>query len=224
MSMFENYFKAVNNPEDRYFTPDEDIMYFIDRYENDEFKIMFSELNTRITITEITAAINQLKTNRSGGPDCLINEMFTVGKNALMNVFYTLFNKIFENAYFPKRWAEGFVIPLHKKGSINNVDNYRGITLLSSLGKLFTRIIDNRLKSWAEKYNVYIEAQSGFRANMSTVDNIFVLNGLITHVLNQGKQLYTLCVDYTKAFDYVVRENLWFKLTSWDLEVIYSTL
>ena len=47
---------------------------------------------------------------------------------------------------------------------------------------------------------------------MSTVDNIFVLNGLITHVLNQGKQLYTLCVDYTKAFDYVVRENLWFKL------------
>ena len=76
-------------------------MYFIDRYENDEFKIMFSELNTRITITEITAAINQLKTNRSGGPDCLINEMFIVGKNALMNVFYTLFNKIFENAYFP---------------------------------------------------------------------------------------------------------------------------
>ena len=83
---------------------------------------------------------------------------------------------------------------------------------MSSLGKLFTRIIDSRLKSWAEKYNVYIEAQSGFRANMSTVDNIFVLNGLITHVLNQGKQLYTLCVDYTKAFDYVVRENLWFKL------------
>jgi len=83
---------------------------------------------------------------------------------------------------------------------------------LSSLGKLFTRIIDNKLKSLAEKYNVYIEAQAGFRANMSTVDNIFVLNGLITHVLNQGKQLYTLMVDYTKAFDYVVRENLWFKL------------
>ena len=72
------------------------------------------------------------------------------------------------------------------------MDNYRGITLLSSLGKLFTRIIDNRLKSWTEKYYVYIEAQSGFRANMGTVDNIFVLNGLITHVLNQGKQLYTL--------------------------------
>jgi hypothetical protein len=68
------------------------------------------------------------------------------------------------------------------------------------------------LKLWAEKYNVYIEAQAGFRANMSTVDNIFVLNGLITHILNQGKQLFTLFVDYTKAFDYVVRENLWFKL------------
>lgn len=47
---------------------------------------------------------------------------------------------------------------------------------------------------------------------MSTVDNIFVLNGLISHVLNQGKKLFTVFVDFTKAFDYVVRDNLWYKL------------
>ena len=57
------------------------------------------------------------------------------------------------------------------------------------------------LKLWAENYNVYVEAQAGFRSNMSTVDNVFVLNGLISHFLNQGKQLYTLFVDYTKVFD-----------------------
>ena len=101
---------------------------------------------------------------------------------------------------------------MHKKGSVNNVENYRGITLLSTLGKLFTRVINNRLKAWAEKYNVYIEAQAGFRSKMSTVDNVYVLHGLISHFLNQGKQLYALFVDFSKAFDYVVRENLWYKL------------
>ena len=47
---------------------------------------------------------------------------------------------------------------------------------------------------------------------MSTVDNIFVLHGLITHFLNHGKKLYCAFIDYIKAFDYVVRDNLWFKL------------
>ena len=61
--------------------------------------------------------------------------------------------------------------------------NYRGITLLCRLGKLFTRILNNRLNKWAEMYNVHIEAQAGFRKHMGTVDNIFALNGLITHCM-----------------------------------------
>ena len=77
--------------------------------------------------------------------------------------------------------------------------NYRGITLLSTLGKLFTRVINNRLSQWAEEYSVYIEAQAGFRSGMGTVDNIFVLHGLISHILNQGKHLYCAFVDFTKA-------------------------
>ena len=47
---------------------------------------------------------------------------------------------------------------------------------------------------------------------MSTVDNIFILHGLISHMLNQGKKLFCAFIDFTKAFDYVVRDNLWFKL------------
>ena len=68
------------------------------------------------------------------------------------------------------------------------------------------------MHEWAENYDVLIEAQAGFRPGMSTVDNIFILHGVISHMLNQGKKLYCTFVDFTKAFDYVVRENLWFKL------------
>ena len=74
---------------------------------------------------------------------------------------------------------------LSTKGSIDNPENYRGITLLRLLQ--FTCISNNRLTSWAASYNVYIEPQAGFRSAMSTSDNIFVQRGKITHMINQGK-------------------------------------
>ena len=99
-----------------------------------------------------------------------------------------------------------------KKGSQDDVNNYRGITLLSTLGKLFTSILNNRLKTWAEEYHVYVEAQAGFRASMGTTDHIFVMHGVINHLSNKGEKLFCAFVDFTKAFDYVVREVIWYKL------------
>ena len=153
-----------------------------------------------------------MRTNKSAGPDKLLNEFFINGKEVLSTTLLILFNKLFEMGHFPEEWSEGYIIPLHKKGSINEVENFRGITLLSTLGKLFSRTINNRLSEWAEKYFILIEAQAGFRPGMSTVDNIFVLHSLITHFINRGKKLYCCFIDFTKAFDYVVRDNLWFKL------------
>ena len=80
------------------------------------------------------------------------------------------------------------------------------------LGKLFTRVINNRLDEWAESYGVYIGAQFGFRSVRGTVDCIYVLHMLLDKFLQSGKRLYAFFVDYSKAFDYVVRENLWYKL------------
>lgn len=61
-------------------------------------------------------------------------------------------------------------------------------------------------------YQVYVEAQTGFRVQTGTVDNSVVLHGLINHMLYENKPLYIYYVDYTKAFDFVVRENICLKL------------
>ena len=58
-------------------------------------------------------------------------------------------------------------------------------TLLSVSGKLFTKIINDRLNKWADNYYVYVESQAGFRGKMGTVDNVFVLNVLINHFLTE---------------------------------------
>ena len=115
------------------------------------------------------------------------------------------------SGYFPEAWSAG-EIPLHKKADKNDVDNYRGITLLSTLWKLFSRLLNNRLTAWAETYSVYIETQAGFREHMCTTDTIFVLHGLITHSSNNNRKLFCSFIDFSNAFDNVVRDVLWFKL------------
>ena len=62
--------------------------------------------------------------------------------------------------HFPEGWSEGYIIPLHKKGSINEVENFRGITFLSTLGHFFSGTINNRLSEWDEKYCILTEAQA----------------------------------------------------------------
>ena len=209
---FDEYFKAINNPDSHFFQPDDDILYFNERFLNSEIQIMFDELNCTITVQEINKAIKNLKNGRSGGPDRFLNEFFIHGNTEMVSYLHVLFNKIFDLEYFPESWSEGFIVPLHKKGSQDDGNNYRGITLLSTLGKLFTSILNNRLKTWAEEYHVYVEAQAGFRASMGTTDNIFVMHGVINHLLNKGEKLFCAFVDFTKAFDYVVREVIWYKL------------
>ena len=114
LSSFEQYFKAVNNPSDPFNSPDEDVIYFNERYENNEFAIMFEELNVVFSREEILKA-NQLHANKSAGPDKLINEFFIHGKEKLVSTLHSLFNKLFTLGFFPKDWSEGYIIPLHKR-------------------------------------------------------------------------------------------------------------
>ena len=209
---FSKYFKSINDPDTPFYQADEDILEFNNRFLNSEAQVMFSELDETISEQEIVSAIKKLNSGKSGGPDRLLNEFFIHGIEILPKYLSKLFNVIYDSGHFPSCWTDGHIVPIHKKGSLNTAENYRGITLLSTLGKLFTRILNDRLTDWAENYHVYIEAQAGFRSNMGTVDNIFTLHGLLTHVINQGKKLYCAFVDFTKAFDYINRDILWHKL------------
>ena len=68
---------------------------------------MFGELDITITVTEVRNAIKQIKSNKSGGPDKVINEFFIHGVHAYISYLTKLFNKIFNLGYFPEKWADG---------------------------------------------------------------------------------------------------------------------
>ena len=69
LTVFERYFSSINNPKDPFFTPDGDVIYFIERYERSEMDIVFQELKTPDSVESILKAIGQLNTSTCAGPD-----------------------------------------------------------------------------------------------------------------------------------------------------------
>ena len=68
------------------------------------------------------------------------------------------FNKLFSSGSYPVEWTKAIIVPFHKKSYINDVDNYRGISLLNVLSKVFTHIVNRRVTDWAESNNVISDA------------------------------------------------------------------
>ena len=118
---------------------------------------------------------------------------------------HVLFNKILVTGIFPDMWGEAVISPLHKKGSRNNVKNYRAISLLCTIGKVFTKVINNRLMSWAEINKKLDDGQGAYRKQRSTVDHIFTLYGMTQKYLSRPRgRFYCAFVDFSRAFDCII--------------------
>lgn len=173
---------------------------------------VFEELDADISLTEVRRCLSDLKRNKAPGNDNILNEYLIETGDILISHITDLFNLILKSGHFPHKWMEGIIVPVFKKGSDNDVRNFRGITLVSSLAKLFSSVINKRLYDWRERNNVISDAQFGFRKGFSTVDAIFALHSLIEHYINNGKRLYCGYIDMRKCFDSIYRTALWFKL------------
>ena len=147
-----------------------------------------------------------------GALDTILNEYFKESINMLIGPLEIAFNYVLNKNSFPKQWTKGMILPIHEKGNSNDPSNYRGITLVSCFGKLFTVIINERLKKWALENETMSDAQFGFKADYSTVDAIFILQSLIDNTINSKKKLYACFIDLKRAFDSVYRNGLWYKM------------
>ena len=179
------------------------------------------DLNRPFDVPEIKKAISQLKNNKCPSSfDNVLNEFLKYNQcDQFLLLTCRLFNLIFDSGVFPEVWSKGIIFPIYKnKGSANDPDNYRGITILSCYGKLFTAVLNNRLNSYLESYNVLCEEQAGFRKHYSTVDHVFTLKMLIDFYMLKGKKLYCAFIDYKKAFDCVNRAALWQKLLEQNID------
>ena len=124
-----------------------------------------------------------------------------------------LFNTCLITGIYPSCWAEGYIMPLLKGGEINDPNNYRGLTITSAIGKLFNRILNERLVKFFEKHNIIDDCQIGFTKKARTSDHMFILRTLIDKYCIANKtKLFACFVDFKKAFDTVIHEGIKLKL------------
>ena len=120
---------------------------------------------------------------------------------------------MFDNGFVPDEGLVGIIKPIYKnKGDPTQPENYRPITLLSCLGKLFTSILSKRLEDYACEINLIGETQAGFRKNYPTLDHILTLQFLSHTLLKSKKKLFCAFVHFKQVFDTVWRNGLWYKM------------
>jgi hypothetical protein len=170
-------------------------------------------INLPMTEKEIRHACINQKNNKSPGLDGITNEMIKTSLPVVQTVLVKLFNAIFTSGFYPEAWKHGINIPLYKNGNPTDPNNYRGITLTNTLGKVFCSVLNTRINNYLEGNDLLLKEQGGFRKKYRTTDQIFILNNIISEVMkSRNNRLYACFVDFQKAFDSVWHEGLFIKL------------
>ena len=136
---------------------------YVSNDDNEEENIIIDEelqltLDSKFTHSEIDNMVKILKNKKACGRDKILNEYICTTYNKLRPMYTTLFNRVLEDGTVPDSWLNGMIMPIYKsKGSCEDPDNYRGITLLSCLGKLFTSVVNERLNKFADRISLIKE-------------------------------------------------------------------
>ena len=129
------------------------------------------------------------------------------------DIVLSLFNSILESGSHVPIWSLALIVPIHKKGPVENPSNFRGISLLSCLAKFFYSILNNRLLKFCTDKGILINNQLGFMPGNRTTDAHIIIYNLIRNYCHKnGKKLYACFVDFSKAFDRLPRDLLFEKL------------
>ena len=173
------------------------------------------EINTgRPSKEEIQDVLENLKNNKGVGFDGIPYEFYKRGGQWMVNELYKIFGIIWENEEIPTKWNESKVKLIYKGSnkSKKELGNYRPVSLANTIGKIFTMVLNNRLKAACEEGKVLGEEQNGFRVDRRGEDNIYVLREIVEKYQREKKELFLAFLDVEKAYDKMNREQLMFVL------------
>ena len=176
------------------------------------FKTQSRLTSISFTPQEVCTVLKNLDTTKAVGPDKISNRIL---RNLAQFICYPLcliFNSSLSSGLFPSSWKLANVSPIHKKNDRQNKSNYRPISLLSCIAKVFERLVFNVLFNYCKINNLLTERNSGFKPLDSTVNQLISLVNMIYKGLDDEKEICMIFLDISKAFDKVFHNGLLFKL------------
>ena len=160
-----------------------------------------------VTVIEIEKIIQDLKSYKSVGLDGIPGEIIKFCSRDLAPLLTNLINLSFSEGCFPNCLKSAKVIPVHKGEDKTDMNNYRPISLLSVISKVFERAMFSRISEFLENNKLLCQSQFGFRTKRSAVDAVAHIIERIRN--NHFKTQYTcIYLDLKKAFDTIEHSRL----------------
>lgn len=166
-----------------------------------------SDTEDEITEEELRRAVVSMNKGRAVGEDGLPVEIMAAAGERAEEQLLRVMQMAYKMEAVPAEWQKGVINPIFKKGEKTECGNHRGITLLSHSGKIYSRVIERRLREYVEPH--LGDWQHGFRGSRGTTDLIFAMKMMMEKNWEWGKEKFTLFIDLEKAFDCAPRNLLW---------------
>jgi hypothetical protein len=120
---------------------------------------------------------------------------------------------VFDEFHAPKQWTSSIIVPLPKKGNLQLMTNYRGISLMSIAAKVYNRVLLHRIREPIDKS--LRKNKAGFRTGRSCIQQINILRRIIEGASVEDIPLFITFIDFKKAFDSIDREMMFAILRHW---------
>ena len=127
------------------------------------------------------------------------------------------FQHNFNSGILPNIWKCANVVPVYKGNGTFKVDNYRPISLISSLCKVMKRFIFDYIYKYCTENIFLTETRHGFRKNNFTTSNLLKLTDNILKYVDKNDNVDVITVDYSKAFDKITHDKLLYKLNCYGI-------
>ena len=183
--------------------------------EGDPPDIRTAQASTSITkfttsVAKVAKLLSRIDTSKSTSPDCITARVLRLASDELAPYINKVFELSFETGELPRTWKDAVVTLVYKKGDRSNPGNYRPISLLSATSKVLEKIVCEQLGEQVERH--LPEKQSGFRKADGTVPQLTRLLHTMYEALDNGKNVFAVFYDLSKAFDRVWHRGLLAKM------------
>ena len=140
--------------------------------------------------------------SKASGPDCIRVVVLKNCEPKRFHILAELFNKCLKESCFPDCWKVSSVVPVfNNAGERSTAKNYRPVSLLSVVSKVFEKLVNNRIVDHVEKYGLFSDFQYGCRSCQSTADLLTVVSDRIARAFNRSWATQAVGLDISKAFD-----------------------
>ena len=164
----------------------------------------------------VKKVITNLDSSKASGPDCIPVVVLKNCEPQLSYILAKLFNNCLKESCFPDCWKVSSVVPVFKNvGERSTAKNYRPVSLLSVVSKVFEKLVNNRIVDHLEKCCLFSDFQYGFRSSRSTADLLTVVSDRIARDFNRSGATRAAALDISKAFGRVWYAGLLHKLKSY---------